>query len=135
MRLGADGVVVSNHGGRQLDQARATLDALPAVAAAVGNRGEVLLDGGVRRGADVVKALCLGATAVCIGRPFLYGLAVDGAAGVTTVLEILREEIQRTLTLMGVESLDQLGPEWLAPASGPGAVGDLPGVPVEALSG
>ncbi|WP_255347376.1 alpha-hydroxy acid oxidase [Blastococcus sp. URHD0036] len=118
IRLGADGVVVSNHGGRQLDQARASLDALPAVAAAVGSRGEVLLDGGVRRGADVVKALCLGATAVCIGRPFLYGLAVDGEDGVRSVLEIFREEIYRTLTLMGVSTLAQLGPQWLAPADG-----------------
>jgi L-lactate dehydrogenase (cytochrome)/(S)-mandelate dehydrogenase len=135
IRLGADGVVVSNHGGRQLDQARATLDALPAVAAAVAGRGEVLLDGGVRRGTDVVKALCLGATAVCIGRPFLYGLAVDGAAGVTAVLGILREEIQRTLTLMGAESLDQLGPQWLAPATGPGTVAGLPRLPAGARSG
>ncbi|SEO49197.1 alpha-hydroxy acid oxidase [Trujillonella endophytica] len=135
MALGADGVVVSNHGGRQLDQARATLDALPAVAAAVGQQGEVLLDGGVRRGSDVVKALCLGATAVCIGRPFIYGLAVDGADGVRAVLEIFREEIQRTLTLMGVESLEHLGPEWLAPASGPGTLADLPATAVDVLPG
>lgn len=125
IRLGADGVVVSNHGGRQLDQARATLDALPAVAAAVGDRGEVLLDGGVRRGTDVVKALCLGATAVCIGRPWLYGLAVDGETGVHRVLEIFRQEILRAMTLMGVETLDRLGPQWLtragtAAAPGPG---------------
>jgi L-lactate dehydrogenase (cytochrome)/(S)-mandelate dehydrogenase len=135
MRLGADGVVVSNHGGRQLDHARATLDALPAVAAAVGNRGEVLLDGGVRRGSDVVKAICLGATAVCIGRPFLYGLAVDGAAGVASVLEILRQEIQRTMTLMGASSLEELGPHWLAPAHGPGTGVGLPDVPAASCPG
>jgi L-lactate dehydrogenase (cytochrome)/(S)-mandelate dehydrogenase len=114
--VGANGVVVSNHGGRQLDGAVASLDALPAVAAQVGADLEVLLDGGVRRGADVVKALALGARAVCIGRPFLYGLAVDGPAGARRVVEILRDEIARTLTLMGVGSLDELGPEWLLPA-------------------
>jgi isopentenyl diphosphate isomerase/L-lactate dehydrogenase-like FMN-dependent dehydrogenase len=113
VELGADGVVVSNHGGRQLDYALATLDALPAIAAAIGDRAEVLLDGGARRGSDVVKALCLGATAVCIGRPFLYGLAVDGAEGVRSVVEIFREEMQRTMTLMGVEGLKELGPQWL----------------------
>ncbi|MFC5747241.1 alpha-hydroxy acid oxidase [Actinomadura rugatobispora] len=108
VRLGFDGVVVSNHGGRQLDFAPASLDALPDVAAAVGGKAEVLLDGGVRRGSDVVKALALGASAVMIGRPYLYGVAVSGAAGVRHVLEILREEIVRTLTLMGVASVGDL---------------------------
>jgi isopentenyl diphosphate isomerase/L-lactate dehydrogenase-like FMN-dependent dehydrogenase len=114
---GADGVVVSNHGGRQLDGAMASLDALPAIAAAVGDRGEVLIDGGIRRGSDVVKALCLGADAVCIGRPFLYGLAVRGQAGVTDVLRIFRAEIARTLTLMGARGVADLDRSWLAPAA------------------
>jgi L-lactate dehydrogenase (cytochrome)/(S)-mandelate dehydrogenase len=114
--IGADGVVVSNHGGRQLDHALASLHALPAISAAIGDRGEVILDGGVRRGSDVVKALCLGASAVCIGRPYLYGLAADGPAGVEAVLRIFREEISRTLTLMGVPSLADLNSGWLIPA-------------------
>jgi L-lactate dehydrogenase (cytochrome) len=114
--LGADGVVVSNHGGRQLDGAMASLDALPAIALRVGDQAEVLLDSGIRRGTDVVKALCLGADAVCIGRPYLYGLAVAGAAGVHGVLEILREEIARVMTLMGVHAISELGPDRLAAA-------------------
>jgi isopentenyl diphosphate isomerase/L-lactate dehydrogenase-like FMN-dependent dehydrogenase len=112
--VGADGVVVSNHGGRQLDHAPATLDVLPAVVEAVGGRGEVILDGGIRRGSDVVKALCLGASVVCIGRPYLYGLAAGGQSGVEAILDILRDEITRTLTLLGATSLDELGPQWLS---------------------
>lgn len=108
VELGADGVLVSNHGGRQLDGAPAALDALPAVVERVGDRVPVLLDGGVRRGSDVVKALALGATAVGIGRPYVYGLAARGQAGVEHVLEIFREEIVRTLTLMGVEDVADL---------------------------
>lgn len=106
--LGADGVIVSNHGGRQLDGSLAALDALPAIVERVGARAPVLLDGGVRRGTDVVKALCLGATAVGIGRPWLYGLAVRQEAGVGHVLQILREEIARTLTLLGVGGVKEL---------------------------
>jgi L-lactate dehydrogenase (cytochrome)/(S)-mandelate dehydrogenase len=111
---GVDGVVVSNHGGRQLDFSPATLDVLPEIVAAVPNT-EVLLDGGVRRGSDVVKALALGARAVLIGRPYVYGLAVDGQAGVTRVLDILAEEIERTLTLLGAPSVHALDPTWLRP--------------------
>jgi isopentenyl diphosphate isomerase/L-lactate dehydrogenase-like FMN-dependent dehydrogenase len=114
--LGATGVVVSNHGGRQLDGAVASLDALPAIAAAVKGRAEVLLDGGVRRGTDVLKALCLGATAVCIGRPYLYGLAARGPEGVSHVLQIFREEIARAMTLMGVARISDLDETWLHPA-------------------
>jgi len=117
--LGATGVVVSNHGGRQLDGAVATLDALPAIAARVGDRAEVLLDGGIRRGSDIVKALCLGATAVCIGRPYLYGMAAAGPAGVRHVIEILRQEMTRTMTLMGVGSVKELERSWLLPAGRP----------------
>lgn len=116
LEVGADGIIVSNHGGRQLDGAVASLDALPAIADRVAGRAEILLDGGVRRGTDIVKALCLGASAVCIGRPFLYGLAVDGPAGVSVVLDILREELERTLILMGVGDLGELGASWLARA-------------------
>jgi isopentenyl diphosphate isomerase/L-lactate dehydrogenase-like FMN-dependent dehydrogenase len=114
--LGADGIVVSNHGGRQLDGAVASLDALPAIVAAVDGRAEVLLDSGVRRGSDVVKALCLGAKAVCIGRPYLYGLAARGPEGVAHVLRIFREEISRVMTLMGVARLEDLDRSWLIPA-------------------
>lgn len=98
---GADAVVVSNHGGRQLDGAPATISALPEVRAALGPGPEVLVDGGVRRGSDVVRALALGATAVLVGRPYLYGLAAGGEAGVRRVLELLRGELERTLVLLG----------------------------------
>lgn len=108
VELGADGVMVSNHGGRQLDGAMAALDALPAIVERVGGTVPVYLDGGVRRGTDVVKALALGATAVGIGRPYLYGLAVRGQDGVEHVLEIFRDEITRTLTLMGVADIADL---------------------------
>ena len=106
--LGADGVVVSNHGGRQLDGVQAAVDALPAVADRVGGTVPVLMDGGIRRGTDVVTALCLGASAVLIGRPWLYGLAAGGPAGAEHVIEILREEIGRAMTLMGVGSVAEL---------------------------
>ena len=101
---GVEGIVVSNHGGRQLDGVAASLDALPEVVEAVGERAEVLLDGGVRRGTDVVKALALGARAVLVGRAALYGLAVDGAAGVERVLTLLREEVELALALCGCAS-------------------------------
>ena len=115
--LGLDGVVVSNHGGRQLDHAVPTLEALAPIAAAVGDRAEIILDGGVRRGTDVVKALALGADAVMIGRPYIYGLAVAGQQGVEHVLEILREEIERALTLLGVRSVADLGPSHVRAAA------------------
>ena len=105
---GCDGIVVSNHGGRQLDGVPATIDMLPEVVAAVGGRAEVLLDGGVRRGSDVVKALALGARACLIGRPWLYGLAAGGEAGVTRVLRTFAEEIDRTLALVGVSDCESL---------------------------
>jgi L-lactate dehydrogenase (cytochrome)/(S)-mandelate dehydrogenase len=119
VELGADGVVVSNHGGRQLDSTPAALDALPAIVDSVGGRAQVLLDGGIRRGSDIVKALCLGADAVCIGRPYLYGLAVDGPQGAANVLDILHAEVIRCLTLMGVQELSDLDPSWLLPADQP----------------
>jgi L-lactate dehydrogenase (cytochrome) len=105
---GADAVVVSNHGGRQLDGVAATIRVLPEVVAAIGGRIDVLLDGGIRRGSDVVKALCLGARAVLIGRAYAYGLGASGGAGVARAIEILRQDIVRTLTLLGVESTGAL---------------------------
>lgn len=111
--VGVDGIVVSNHGGRQLDRAQAAIDALPAIVERVGDRAEIYLDSGVRRGTDVVTALCLGAKGVFIGRPYLYGLAGAGEEGVTSVLEIFRSEIERTLLLMGCPGVDALGPSWL----------------------
>jgi len=98
---GVDGIVVSNHGGRQLDGLPATIDVLPEIVDAVGDRLEVLLDSGVRRGADVAKALALGARACLIGRPYLYGLAAAGQAGVELGLGLLQTELSRTLTLLG----------------------------------
>jgi 4-hydroxymandelate oxidase len=100
---GVDALLVSNHGGRQLDTVPATIDQLPIVAEAVEGRVPLLLDGGVRRGTDVVKALALGARAVAVGRPVLWGLAADGEAGVTRVLEMLRAETAHTLTLCGCD--------------------------------
>ena len=117
-QIGAQGVVVSNHGGRQLDRTLASLEALPAIAARLDGRGEIYLDGGVRRGADVVTALCLGANGVFIGRPYLYGLAAGGEAGVAQVLEIFRREIASTLVLMGCPSVAALNRSWVIPAVG-----------------
>ena len=107
---GIDGLVVSNHGGRQLDGTRASIEALPEIVDAVGNRMEVLLDGGVRRGADVVRALALGARAVMVGRPYLYGLATGGQAGVRRALEILANEVDHVLALTGVPRIADLEP-------------------------
>jgi isopentenyl diphosphate isomerase/L-lactate dehydrogenase-like FMN-dependent dehydrogenase len=107
---GAGGIVVSNHGGRQLDGVQASLEALPEVAEAVGDRAEILLDGGVRRGTDAVKALALGARAVLVGRPVIWGLAVDGDAGVARVLELLQAEVALALKLLGCASPGEVGP-------------------------
>jgi isopentenyl diphosphate isomerase/L-lactate dehydrogenase-like FMN-dependent dehydrogenase len=107
---GCAAVVVSNHGGRQLDRAVASLDALPEVVEAVGDRTEILLDGGIRRGTDVVIALALGARAVLVGRPVIWGLAVGGAKGVRHVLELLRDELKLALALLGCPSPDDVGP-------------------------
>jgi 4-hydroxymandelate oxidase len=105
---GAAAVIVSNHGGRQLDGAIATMDALPDVVAAANGRVPVLLDGGIRRGADVVKALALGASATLIGRPVLWGLACAGQQGVESVLTILEDEITRTMALCGVTKVEDI---------------------------
>jgi (S)-mandelate dehydrogenase len=109
VEMGADGIVLSNHGGRQIDSAVSGVELLPAVSAEVGERITVLVDGGFRRGSDVLKALALGADAVMIGRPALYGLAAGGQAGVAHALGLLRAEMERTLTLLGCRSLGELG--------------------------
>ena len=111
---GAAAVVVSNHGGRQLDGVQATLRALPEIAAAVNGQIEVLMDGGIRRGADIVKALCLGARAVLCGRAYAYGLAAAGEAGVARALEILRTDLERTLRLLGCPSVSQLDRSYIS---------------------
>ena len=120
-RIGVEGVVVSNHGARQLDRTLAPIDALPAIVERVGDRAEIYLDGGVRRGTDVITALCLGARGVFIGRAYLYGLAAAGEAGVAAILEIFRAELERDLVLMGCPGVEALDRSWLAgrsPAGG-----------------
>jgi len=112
---GAEAIVVSNHGGRQLDYVSSTLRALPEVVEAVRGRTEVLLDGGVRRGSDVVKALCLGARAVLIGRAYAYGLGAGGAAGVARAIQILRSDIVRTLRLLGCLDVTALDRSYVEP--------------------
>ena len=113
---GASGVVVSNHGGRQLDTVLSGADALPEVAEAVGDRLDVLVDGGIRRGGDVLKALALGARAVMVGRPVVWGLAVGGADGARRVLEILLSELDIALALAGAPNAAELDESFLAPA-------------------
>ncbi|GAA3305292.1 alpha-hydroxy-acid oxidizing protein [Dactylosporangium vinaceum] len=111
---GADGVLVSNHGGRQVDGAIATMRALPAVLDAVGDRCEVYVDGGVRRGTDVLRALASGARAAFVGRPVLWGLAADGEAGVRAVLRVYSEELELTMAACGCPDVTSAGPELLA---------------------
>jgi L-lactate dehydrogenase (cytochrome) len=110
---GAAAVVVSNHGGRQLDGVSASLRALPEIVAAVGGQIEVLLDGGVRRGGDIAKAVCLGARAVLIGRAYAYGLAAAGEAGVARAIKILKDDLDLTLTLLGCPSIDALDASYI----------------------
>ena len=105
---GADGILVSNHGGRQLDAAISSIAALPAIADAVGDDAEVFLDGGVRRGTDIVKALALGARACLGGRPVLYGLAAGGEAGARRAVELLRDELSTSMALMGCAGVAEL---------------------------
>jgi 4-hydroxymandelate oxidase len=113
---GASGVIVSNHGGRQLDGAPATIDVLPEVAAAVGSQVPVLVDGGIRRGTDVLKALARGARAVLVGRPVLWGLASGGAQGVTGVLNMLHRELDIAMALSGCANLAEITPDLVRPA-------------------
>ena len=107
---GADAVYVSNHGGRQLDGSPATLDVLPEIAEAVGGRAEILLDGGVRRGEDVVKARALGARACLAGRPWFFALGAGGRPLLEQWLELVRRDVDRTLALLGVPRIDDVGP-------------------------
>jgi len=116
---GAAGVVVSNHGGRQLDRSLATAEALPEIAETIAGRGALLVDGGIRRGVDVATALALGADAVMIGRPALWGLAAAGRQGVARVIELLRQELELTLGLCGCTSPSQLAREHVRRASAP----------------
>jgi 4-hydroxymandelate oxidase len=119
VQAGADAIVVSNHGGRQLDRSPAGLDALPEVVAQVSGRLPVLMDGGVRRGVDVLTALALGASAVLVGRPTIWGLAAEGEAGVAGVLEILREGFVNAMALTGCRSVDEIGRALVTPAPSP----------------
>src|SRR5207253_4289285 len=112
---GAAGIVVSNHGGRQLDASPATIDVLPRIADAVAGRAEILLDGGVRRGADVVKALALGARCVLVGRPVLWGLAAGGRAGVVAALATLRRELDLAMALCGCPDITSIDRTLVAP--------------------
>jgi L-lactate dehydrogenase (cytochrome) len=112
---GAEAIVVSNHGGRQLDGVAPTLSLLPRVVDAVAGRADVMLDGGIRRGSDIIKALCLGARAVLIGRAYAYGLGAAGGAGVTRAIEILRADLVRTLALLGCGAASALDRSYVAP--------------------
>ena len=113
VETGVSAVILSNHGGRQLDHAPSPISVLPEVADALGDRVEIILDGGVRRGADAIKALCLGATAVMVGRAYLFGLGAGGEAGVDRALELLTGEIKRNMALLGCPSVRQLGSKYV----------------------
>lgn len=113
VKLGADAVVVSNHGGRQLDGAPSSISALPAIAQAVGSDTEVLFDGGIRTGADLMRALALGARACLIGRAYVYGLGAGGRAGVSKAIEILKNELSVTMALTGTNRIADIGPHVL----------------------
>jgi isopentenyl diphosphate isomerase/L-lactate dehydrogenase-like FMN-dependent dehydrogenase len=117
VEAGVDGIVVSNHGGRQLDGAPAALTVLPEIVAAVGGRIPVLMDGGIRRGTDIVKALALGASAVMVGRPVAWGLAAAGEEGVAGVLEILRYELLNAMALSGCRTVDEITAALVAPVA------------------
>jgi L-lactate dehydrogenase (cytochrome) len=116
-RSGADAIIVSNHGGRQLDGAPSSIAALPPIARAVGDRIEVLMDGGIRSGQDVIKALALGARGVFIGRAFVYGLGAMGEAGVTTCLELIQKELDTTMAFCGLRDVKQVDQRILVPGT------------------
>src|SRR5258708_35404471 len=120
---GADVVYISNHGGRQLDHAQASIEVLPEVVEAVDGRAEVLFDGGVLRGTDVIKAIALGARAVGVGKLQGLALAAGGEQGIVRMFELLAQEIHTTLGLMGVKSLSELNPSWVRPAIHTGKFG------------
>ena len=108
IEIGASAIVISNHGGRQLDSAAAPLDVLPEIAKRVNGRVEILIDGGIRRGSDIVKAIALGADACLIGRPWVYGLAAKGEEGVGIAIDVLASEVKRTLQLLGCKSIKDI---------------------------
>jgi (S)-mandelate dehydrogenase len=114
VECGVDGVILSNHGGRQLDSAVSAMDVLPEVVREIGGRASILVDGGVRRGGDIAKALALGAEGVLLGRALAYGLAAGGTAGAARALEILRDEFDRTLALLGCRTPADLAPDLVA---------------------
>jgi isopentenyl diphosphate isomerase/L-lactate dehydrogenase-like FMN-dependent dehydrogenase len=114
VEAGADGIVVSNHGGRAMDSAIATIDALPDIVEAVGNRTTVLFDSGIRRGSDIIKALALGAKAALIGRATLYGVAVAGQEGAEKALELLRSEVEKNMAYLGCRTVAEIGPDIFA---------------------
>ena len=111
--IGASGIIVSNHGGRQLDQAAAPIDVLPTIVDAVQGRADIIVDGGIRRGTDIIKALALGAKACMTGRPYLYGLAAGGERGVSRAIDIFSSEIKRDMSLLGVKQTADIGPRHL----------------------
>jgi L-lactate dehydrogenase (cytochrome)/(S)-mandelate dehydrogenase len=111
--IGVDGLIVSNHGARQLDRAPSPLDVLPSLDAAVGDRMTLMIDGGVRRGADVLTALAVGAKFVFLGRPTLYGVVAGGQPGAAKAVHIVRDEMNKVMAQMGCPSLDHLGPDFL----------------------
>ena len=113
--IGASGVMVSNHGGRQLEGTPAPVDCIPALRNAVGENFELIVDGGIRRGTHIIKALALGANACSIGRPYLYGLAAGGECGVKRAIEILRSEIERSMALLGASSIKEIGRSHIRP--------------------
>src|SRR6185312_10492093 len=121
VKLGADAIVVSNHGGRQLDGASSSVGMLPAIPDAVGSDTAVLFDGGVRTGADAMRALALGARAMMVGRAYIYGLGANGQAGVARAIEILKNELSVTMALCGVNNLKEIGPHVLVEGTAPGA--------------
>ncbi len=123
--LGVHGLVVSNHGGRVLDSVPAALDALPAIRAVVGPQMPLLLDGGIRRGSDVFKAIALGASAVLLGRPYIHALATAGALGVAHLIRILREELEATMALCGCRHLSDIRPEAVLAGGGTGFAGQM----------
>ena len=115
MEQGSDAIIVSNHGGRNLDSAVAPIDALPEIAAAVAGRCPILLDSGIRRGSDIVKAVALGADAVLVGRPVLYGIATAGEAGALHAIELLRNELDKTMAFMGCNAMADLRGDHVVP--------------------
>ena len=110
VQAGLDGIIVSNHGARSEDSGRSTIDALPEIVEVVGGRMPILIDSGFRRGTDIAKALCMGATAVCVGRPYIWGLGAFGQPGVERVLELLRNELRAIMQQVGAPSIERLVP-------------------------